>query len=58
MKAVNVGELRPVREVAPGAVLTQFVYRGKPYHFISKSGGFGEPGLFCELAAMVGAGPQ
>ncbi|MCI8909519.1 MAG: four-carbon acid sugar kinase family protein [Oscillibacter sp.] len=58
MKAVNVGELRPVREVAPGAVLTQFVYRGKPYHIISKSGGFGEPGLFCELAAMVGAGPQ
>lgn len=58
MRAVGVDRLTPIREVSPGAVLTDFLYRGKAYHIISKSGGFGEPGLFCELAALVGAGNQ
>lgn len=58
MRTVGTAELTPVRELATGAVLTNFVYRGKTYHIISKSGGFGEPGLFCELAALVGAGDQ
>lgn len=58
MLAVGVAELAPVRELAIGAVLTNFVYQGKIYYIISKSGGFGEPELFCELAALVGAGNQ
>lgn len=55
MRRVGVAELTPVCEVATGSVLTHFTYRGKTYHIISKSGGFGEPELFCELAALVGA---
>lgn len=58
MRTVGVAELTPERELATGAVLTNFVYQGKTYHIISKSGGFGEPALFCELAALVGAGNQ
>lgn len=58
MRTVGVAELTPVRELATGAVLTNFVYQGKTYHIISKSGGFGEPALFCGLAALVGAGNQ
>lgn len=56
MRRVGVSELTPVCEAATGAVLTHFIYKGKTYHIISKSGGFGEPDLFCELASLVGAG--
>ena len=55
MRTVGVAELTPVCEVATGAVLTSFVYHGKVYYIISKSGGFGEPDLFCRLASLVGA---
>lgn len=58
MRTVGVAELTPVRELATGAVLTNFVYEGKTYYIISKSGGFGEPDLFCKLAAFVRAGNQ
>ena len=57
-QAVGAAELLPVRELEAGAVLTDFVYHGKPYHIISKSGGFGEPGLFVKLARSLGAGEQ
>ena len=53
MRAVHVGELTPVCELASGVVLTSFRYREKQYHIISKSGGFGEPDLLCRLAAMT-----
>lgn len=58
MRTVGVAELTPVCEMAPGAVLTSFTYRDKDYHIISKSGGFGEPDLFCGLAALIGAGKK
>ena len=58
MRTVGVAELTPVRELTTGAVLTNFVYQGKTYYIISKSGGFGEPDLFCRLAAFVRAGNQ
>lgn len=57
-RAVGVAELMPVCELDTGAVLTDFVYHGKTYHIISKSGGFGEPDLFCRLARSVGAGDE
>ena len=57
-RAVGVAELMPVCELDAGAVLTDFVYRGKTYHIISKSGGFGEPDLFIRLARSLGAGNQ
>ena len=56
MRAVDVAELTPVCELATGTVLTNFVYQGKTYHIMSKSGGFGEPDLLCNLARLVGAG--
>lgn len=58
MGAVKVAELIPVCELDTGAVLTDFVYRGKTHHIISKSGGFGEPDLFYRLALSMGAGDQ
>lgn len=57
-RAVGVAELMPVCELDTGAVLTDFVYQGKLYHIISKSGGFGEPDLFCRLARSLGAGEE
>lgn len=58
MRAVGTAELTPVCELDTGSVLTDFTYRGKTYHIISKSGGFGEPDLFCALARSIGAGNQ
>lgn len=58
MRAVEVAELIPVCELDAGAVLTDFVYRGKTHHIISKSGGFGEADLFYRLALSIGAGDQ
>lgn len=58
MRTVGVAELRPVCELDTGAVLTDFVYHGKTYHIISKSGGFGEPDLFIRLARSLGAGEE
>lgn len=57
-RAVGVAELLPVCELDTGAVLTDFLYRGKTYHIISKSGGFGEPDLFVRLARSLGTGEQ
>lgn len=56
MRTVNVAELTPVCELATGVVLTKFVYQGRPYDIISKSGGFGEPDLLCRLADLTGTG--
>ena len=56
MRTVNVAELTPVCELATGVVLTYFVYQGKTYYIISKSGGFGEPDLLCRLAELTDAG--
>ena len=50
MKQVGVFQLVPVGEIAPGVVLTQFCYRGRSYHIIAKSGGFGAPDLFIKIA--------
>ena len=55
---MGTAELRPVCELDTGAVLTDFMYMEKTYHIISKSGGFGEPGLFVRLARSLGAGEQ
>lgn len=58
MRQIGVGTLIPDREVAPGAVLSHFSYRGKSYHVISKSGGFGKRGLLSELAGSIAAGAE
>ena len=53
MKAVDVSELTPICEMATGVVLTEFIYKGRTYHIISKSGGFGEDDLLIRLAEMI-----
>ena len=53
MQAIGVTTLVPVRELFTGVVLTNFVYHGKVYYIISKSGGFGEADLYCKLADFV-----
>ena len=58
MSALGVFELTPVGEMSAGVVLTNFTYNKKTYSILSKSGGFGEPELFCELADWIGSGKQ
>ena len=50
MRAMGVSELTPIGELAVGVVLTEFTFKNKSYHVISKSGGFGQLDLFVELA--------
>lgn len=52
-RAVGAAELIPLGELDAGAVLTAFTYRGRTYHIIAKSGGFGEPDLFVRLSASL-----
>ncbi len=50
MRSLGVLELTPFEELAPGVVLTSFMYKGREHEIISKSGGFGDPDLLCMLA--------
>jgi len=56
MRTLGTAELMPVFELAPGVVLTNFIYQGRTCYIISKSGGFGEPDLFCKLADLICGG--
>ncbi len=58
MQAVGTHELTPVCEMAPGVVLTSFVYGGRVRYILAKSGGFGKPDLLCCLADRIGAGRE
>ena len=58
MQAVGTHELTPVCEMAPGVVLTSFVYGGRVRYILVKSGGFGKPDLLCCLADRIGAGRE
>jgi uncharacterized protein YgbK (DUF1537 family) len=53
MQEVDVSELTPICEMAIGVVLTEFIYKEKTYHIISKSGGFGDQDLLIELAEKI-----
>lgn len=50
MQTVGANELTPVCELEPGVVLSHFIYNGSVYNIVTKSGGFGPPGLICSLA--------
>lgn len=58
MRELQVTELTPICEMAAGVVLTKFSYGAQTYHIISKSGGFGEPYLFCKLAQKIHTGSE
>lgn len=53
LEQIEVSEMRPVCELLPGTVLSEFSYEGSHYSILSKSGGFGSETLLTELAAML-----
>lgn len=53
METAGLNEMVPIREYTPGVVLAQVTYRGKHYHLLSKSGGFGSPDLLETLEARI-----
>lgn len=58
MNQIQVYEMTPVCEMAPGTVLSQFVIKGRTYEVISKSGGFGEERLLLDLAEKIMKGKR
>ena len=53
MRQLDVTEIMPLCEVAPGVVLSQFTYGGRQWNLVSKSGGFGAKTLFCDLQNIL-----
>ena len=53
MQVVDVSKLVPICEMATGIVLTEFIYKEKTYHIISKAGGFGDQDLFIKIAEKI-----
>ncbi len=53
LSQVGVKEMRPLKEMLPGTVLSEFHWNDKLYHLLSKSGGFGDPELIVELEKLV-----
>lgn len=58
MNQIQVYEMTPICEMAPGTVLSQFEIKGRTYEVISKSGGFGEEELLTELAEKIMKGKE
>ena len=50
---MGIGEMEPKYEVFPGSVLSRISYEGRDIHIISKSGGFGDPSLLVDIAALT-----
>ena len=53
MNQIQVNEITPIREMAPGIVLSSFTRNGHTYEIITKSGGFGGETLFADLAEQI-----
>lgn len=53
MDYMDIREIEPLRELAPGVVLSRFSYQGYTRYVISKSGGFGKETLFVDLANRI-----
>lgn len=49
LRQIGVQEMEPVCEMAPGTVLSRFVWRENHYQMLSKSGGFGHERLLVDL---------
>ena len=58
MKQIGAGQLTPVKEEAPGVVLSKLEYNGYVYPVITKSGGFGNRELLSELAERTDKGDE
>lgn len=53
MQVLGIYELIPLYELSPGVVATKFLYQGRTYNMISKSGGIGEEDLLLKIAEMI-----
>lgn len=53
MDYMGVHELQPLLELESGVVLSRFTYRGCTRYIISKSGGFGGPGLIQSIVSKL-----
>lgn len=53
MNQIQVYEMTPVCEMAPGTVLSRFEISKKTYEIISKSGGFGDEDLMVRLKEQI-----
>ena len=58
IRQLQVNSLAPVCEIAPGAILSEFVYRDKPFQMITKSGGFGGEDLLVTLMHDISKGME
>ena len=58
MKQIGAGQLTPIKEEAPGVVLSKLEYNGYDYPIITKSGGFGNRELLSELAERTDKGDE
>lgn len=57
LRALNISALAPFAEPAPGVVAAYADVDGRNMVIISKSGGFGDPQLFCDLAEHLSGHP-
>ncbi len=53
MNRMKVWSMEPLMEVFPGVVLSRFQAKGAERYVITKSGGFGEQTLLCDLKKMI-----
>ena len=58
IKQIGAGQLTPIREEAPGVVLSKLEYNGYDYPVITKSGGFANRELLSELAERTDKGDE
>ena len=57
MNYMGVWEMEPMYQVFPGIVLSRFEAGGVPRYVITKSGGFGQETLLCDLQDMIESEP-
>ena len=53
MNRIGIDEMEPIGELYAGVVLSRFTLGGRSRFVISKSGGFGEPTLLCDLLSLI-----
>ncbi len=53
VEALGIFEITPICEIMQGVPLSVINYKGKEYHLLTKSGGFGNPDLLRRLFAMM-----
>lgn len=53
---LGLNALVPLCEIAPGVILSELVYKGRPFQMITKSGGFGGKDLLVNLMRDISKG--